>query len=183
MENEKLFVRILRSALWKEHIGIDSFTDEEYDDVMHLARQHAVEALVGETLIRNNVRVSRERAAHLMGVIQMTERENIRINRQLTEIVGYLRQWNTDYYVVKGQVLATFYPSPLMRRSGDIDIFVPTDYPTAVRQLAQLEGMNCCKGYEKVTMFADANDRVRQVRHHSRGLRAPCREAPPRCFS
>ena len=34
-----------------------------------------------------------------------------------------------------------------------------------------------------VTMFADANDRVRQKRHRSRGLRAPCREAPPRCFS
>ena len=34
-----------------------------------------------------------------------------------------------------------------------------------------------------VTMFADANDKVRQARHRSRGLRAPCREAPPRCFS
>lgn len=149
MENGKLFVRLLRSALWKEYVGIDCLTDEEYDDVMLLARQHAVEALVGESLIRYNVRVSRERVAHLMGIIRMTERENIRINLQLTEIVGYLRQWNTDYYVVKGQVLATYYPSPLMRRSGDIDIFVPTDYPTAVRQLTRLEGMTCCKGYEK----------------------------------
>ena len=34
------------------------------------------------------------------------------------------------------------------------------------------------KSILKVTMFADANDRVRQARHHSRGLRAPCREAP-----
>ena len=34
-----------------------------------------------------------------------------------------------------------------------------------------------------VTMFANANEKVRQARHHSRGLRAPCREAPPRCFS
>ena len=35
----------------------------------------------------------------------------------------------------------------------------------------------------QVTMFADANDKLRKPRHHSRGLRAPCREAPPRCFS
>jgi hypothetical protein len=34
-----------------------------------------------------------------------------------------------------------------------------------------------------VTMFADANERNRNIKHHSRGLRAPCREAPPRCFS
>ncbi len=34
-----------------------------------------------------------------------------------------------------------------------------------------------------VTMFADANERNRHIRHRSRGLRAPCREAPPRCFS
>ena len=34
-----------------------------------------------------------------------------------------------------------------------------------------------------VTMFANANDKVKQARHRSRGLRAPCREAPPRCFS
>ena len=33
-----------------------------------------------------------------------------------------------------------------------------------------------------VTMFADANERNRHIRHRSRGLRAPCREAPPRCF-
>ena len=35
----------------------------------------------------------------------------------------------------------------------------------------------------KVTMFANANEVVRHARHRSRGLRAPCREAPPRCFS
>ena len=34
-----------------------------------------------------------------------------------------------------------------------------------------------------VTMFANANDKVRPISHRSRGLRAPCREAPPRCFS
>jgi hypothetical protein len=42
MENGKLFVRLLRSALWKEHVGIDCLTDEEYDGVMQLARHHAV---------------------------------------------------------------------------------------------------------------------------------------------
>ena len=149
MGNGKLFVWLLRSALWKEHVGIDCLTDAEYDGVMQLAQQHAVEALIGETLIRNNVTLSRERAARLMGVIKMTERENIRKNLQLTEITECLKQWNIGYHVVKGQVLATYYPSPLMRRLGDIDIFVPTDYPTAVRQLTQLEGMTCCKGYEK----------------------------------
>ena len=43
-----------------------------------------------------------------------------------------------------------------------------------------LTGVNYCS---IVTMFADANDRERQVRHRSRGLRAPCHKAPPRCFS
>ena len=41
------------------------------------------------------------------------------------------------------------------------------------------------RGWDRqiVTMFADANERNRHIGHHSRGLRAPCREAPPRCFS
>jgi hypothetical protein len=37
--------------------------------------------------------------------------------------------------------------------------------------------------FNTVTMFAAANDKKRQARHRSRGLRAPCREALPRCFS
>ena len=47
MERRNLFVRLLQSALWKEHVGIDCLTDEEYDGVMQWAQQHAVEALVG----------------------------------------------------------------------------------------------------------------------------------------
>lgn len=35
----------------------------------------------------------------------------------------------------------------------------------------------------QVTMFAYANDKVRLLSRGSRGLRAPCRKAPPRCFS
>ena len=35
----------------------------------------------------------------------------------------------------------------------------------------------------KVTMFAVANAMSNHVGGRSRGLRAPCREAPPRCFS
>lgn len=36
---------------------------------------------------------------------------------------------------------------------------------------------------KKVTMFANANKELRPLDIRSRGLRAPCREAPPRCFS
>ena len=37
--------------------------------------------------------------------------------------------------------------------------------------------------FKKVTMFANANEELRPLDIRSRGLRAPCREAPPRCFS
>ena len=55
--------------------------------------------------------------------------------------------------------------------------------PKEVEELPIIEVAKVYYGYNIVTMFADANDKVRQVRHHSRGLRVPCREAPPRCFS
>ena len=54
--------------------------------------------------------------------------------------------------------------------------------------LNEFGDMNLSQGgdgalYGIVTMFADANEHNRHIRHHSQGLRAPCREAPPRCFS
>ena len=59
------------------------------------------------------------------------------------------------------------------------DSKTPTKMPEESHSPNAIYGMM----FKKVTMFADANDKVRRVRHRSRGLRAPCREAPPRCFS
>ena len=71
--------------------------------------------------------------------------------------------------------------------ADDVDPVLRADLMFATKRLAELWNMNksiiAIIIADIVTMFADANEHNRHIRHHSQGLRAPCREAPPRCFS
>ena len=56
--------------------------------------------------------------------------------------------------------------------------------PFEIRTLPELKNTkSLTEAQQKVTMFANANEELRPLDIRSRGLRAPCREAPPRCFS
>ncbi len=146
---EQLFLQLLRSTLWNKPTDISQLTDEEYEGVMLIAGRQRTEACIGEALVRGNVRLGREKVAHVMAVIQATERENILMNRQLTFLTEHLCRHDIEYYVVKGQVVGMYYPLPSVRQSGDIDIFFPEGSYTAGTQLAKRLGLEAYRGHEK----------------------------------
>ena len=47
-EGELLFTELLRSALWGETISIPALRDEQYQEVMIIARKQRMEAMIGE---------------------------------------------------------------------------------------------------------------------------------------
>lgn len=148
-EGELLFTELLRSALWGETISIPALRDEQYKEVMIIARKQRMEAMIGEVLIRQQVRLGRGQVAHLLGIVKATERENSRMNQLLTVFTEDLCRHGIRYYVVKGQVVGTYYPSPLMRAPGDIDIFLSDGSYAAAMVLAEKEGMTVCEGNER----------------------------------
>lgn len=54
------------------------------------------------------------------------------MDRQVAKLAQLLDEGGVRYAVMKGQTCAHFYPRPLLRRTGDIDVYVPAaDYEHA----------------------------------------------------
>ena len=148
-DDEKLFTTLLRSALWGTPVNITAVCDEQYKGVMMIARKQRMEAMIGEVFIRHQVKLGRHQVAHLLSIIKATERQNYKMNRLLTAYTEDLCQHGIRYHVVKGQAVGTYYPSPLMRTPGDIDIFFPEKSYVAAVALAEKQGMKMWKGNER----------------------------------
>lgn len=147
--DEQLFTTLLRSALWGTPVNITAVCDEQYKEVMMIARKQRLEAMIGEVLIRQQVKLDRQLVVHLLSIVKATEQQNYRMNRLLTTFTEGLLQHGIRYHVVKGQAVGAYYPSPLMRTPGDIDIFFPKESYVAAVALAEKQGMTMCKGNER----------------------------------
>ena len=119
---DALFV-LLRNELWQE-VQIDvTLSDEEKERLFADAKKQAVIGLVTNALIRNNIAIGREWVFKALTLTKQIEATNERINGELVRFANFMFMNNVDYRVVKGQTVATLYPNPLLRCSGDIDFY------------------------------------------------------------
>jgi len=61
------------------------------------------------------------------------------VNRELCTLASFLSKMSIDYRIVKGQIVATCYPVPNLRQSGDIDIWIGNDVFVQCEQLIEKE--------------------------------------------
>lgn len=124
---DKLF-SILRSALWGGS-PCEKLSAEEFKRVMILAEQQTVTGLVFDAL--KNIPVDEDADVEILTSSAITEqimRTNTVLNKELVRFTAICKENNISYIVVKGQVVGSLYPNPLLRVSGDIDFLVNDDY-------------------------------------------------------
>jgi hypothetical protein len=114
---------LLRNELWQED-GIEiTLSEEDKKRLFETAKKQAVIGLVANALIRNNAAIGREWAFKALTLTKQIEASNERINGELVKFAIYMHTNKVEYRVVKGQTVATLYPNPLLRCSGDIDFY------------------------------------------------------------
>lgn len=128
-DSEKVFFSILRSALWKTPVEIpEGFT--QWGQVYKDAIAQAQIGLVGDlmtTVPEISDSIPKEGLMRVYKLVQSTVRLHLKLNNTLILLVTTLRANGIEPVLLKGQGLARCYPTPELRQSGDIDLYVGVD--------------------------------------------------------
>lgn len=118
-------------ALMQLGIGIRSSltlnsvpTEETWKAVMRLAQKQAVTGIVMDGILKLPAEYLPPAAIKLKGIQQLLqiERLNKRLNREAVQVSEYLQSDGYACTILKGQGIARYYPHPLHRMPGDIDV-------------------------------------------------------------
>lgn len=124
MNSMKTFLALLRDSLWQSEENLPSELSRwDATGLFSLAKQQTVYGLVIDSLIRHNVHIPQKMVFAAIGALEQIKRQSIIINDGVSKLHGLLTDNGADYVIVKGQAVASYYPQPLIRQSGDIDYY------------------------------------------------------------
>ncbi len=128
---------LLRSALL-ESVPPDVPDDVDMADVLRLAKMHRVANTAAFAVMKLpslDAAIKKEFQAELFKVVRRQE-----IQKEALKSIGErLTQAEIRFCALKGEALASLYPSPEMRYSLDIDVYVaPADVPAAEKLLLNM---------------------------------------------
>ena len=125
MTIDKLF-SLIRSALWG-YAFQDKVSQEEFTEVMCMAKEQTVYGLVFDALSQQSVKGQYDKRQLLKayGKTEKIKRQNEKINKELISFANRSKDAGLKCLVVKGQTIGCRYPNPMIRISGDIDFLVP----------------------------------------------------------
>ena len=123
---KKYFFELISISLGNREMLSDVPTAAEWEALLSFAKEQtlvgilygAIERLPKEQLPPKKV------LFHWYKIVGELKAENLRLNRESVELCDYLDGEGFDCVVMKGQAIAQYYPNPLARTCGDIDVWV-----------------------------------------------------------
>ena len=134
---ENYLFELLRGELWGTGLSFSQLSHSEFEELMALAGEQTVTGLVGDCLIKNNIKLEREDALSLFAKLKAIEKRNAHVNENLVSFVNFMERKGVDYIIVKGQVAGSFYPNPDARMSGDVDLYFVGDNYQKIKSLVE----------------------------------------------
>ena len=134
---ENYLFELLRSELWGTGLSFSQLSHTEFEELMEMAGEQTVTGLVGDCLIKNNIKLEREDALGLYAKMKAIEKANARVNENLVSFVNFMERKGIDYIIVKGQVAGSFYPNPDARMSGDVDLYFVGENYEKIKSLVE----------------------------------------------
>ena len=125
-KHEEVFFSVLRTALWDQPFEAPA-DFRGWGRVMSLAKSQAMMGHVGDVLLKHSQVL---KVFSPMGLEKLQEMPlnimamHTTLNNTLILIVKTLRDNGIEPVLLKGQGLAQYYPEPLLRQCGDIDLYV-----------------------------------------------------------
>ena len=124
MNQEQLFVSILRSVLWNTPTAVP--TDTDWQGVLNLAaRQKCLHAF---SVWLKAHRVSTPFDKQLTPTMYMVLQRLARLNQLAISVIDLLEAHHIPATLIKGYSLSGLYPDPDTRDFGDVDIYVGEEH-------------------------------------------------------
>ena len=144
-----LFFELIKVSLNNKQQFLSAPSVEEWQELFAYARKQALIGVLfaGIQQLPENQRPPRKLLIKWYMLIEQIKKQNMLLNKRAVETADYFVDKGFANCVLKGQGLATLYPEPLLRMSGDIDIW--------------LDG-----GRERIFEFAALKGRLQGVNYH-----------------
>ena len=125
MNNKDYFLALLRASLWQENITGGVIAPPVCHSLVAMAKKQTVLGLLSDVLLapENSFQMDKKSVIDLLVAQQTIVKQNQRADQVLLELCQLLRAHAIEFIVVKGQLLAQYYPCPQYRQSGDIDFY------------------------------------------------------------
>lgn len=139
----KAFFDLLKLGMGlTDNICLPIMDDRKWVKIFETAKKQTVLGIMADAIQRlpdDVVKPSYEVMIRLVGYCVQLEKTNRRMNREVLKWIDFFENKGFSTVLLKGQGIATqFYPSPLRRNPGDIDLWVIGN-GTAVRKLVKEE--------------------------------------------
>lgn len=141
-----LFLELLSASIWQQKPDTSLFkeTDEAtWKSVVQYARKQSVPALIadGMGMLPSDLQPPRTIRLSLALAADKTEQLNLLLNNTLAKVSADYLAAGFPFILLKGQGNARYYPNPLHRNPGDLDLFLyrPGDYERANRWITALD--------------------------------------------
>lgn len=131
----------IRFCLEKDATKPQSLGELDWSRLYRFAHEQAISGLVVEGLKKlsaDDPHPSQQLLFKWMMVANALEKQNLKLNKRVEEVVQLFHQHGFDCCLLKGQGNAMMYPNPLSRTPGDIDLWVDgneTDIANLCREL------------------------------------------------
>jgi len=120
------FIQLVQIAIGKKS-GLDGpFTEDQWNQIMSIARQQSMPGICfqGMMALPENQLPPKKSKIQLAYVSELIAKKNQILIDRAAEITKMMQSIGLRSCVLKGQGVAMLYPNPLLRCSGDIDLWV-----------------------------------------------------------
>lgn len=157
--SQRQFLDLVRLGLDDTQIP-ESLTHEiEWDGIYTDAKKQALVGVVFDAIkkLPQESKPGIELFLKWFGQTKVIEKLNITINEGIKDVVGKYRESGLDVVLLKGQGLAQYYPNPMSRQPGDIDLYFFDRYDEANNVAATWEGVSFLPdtSYHRAFMYRD----------------------------
>ena len=119
---------LLRSGLWERELDNSScfpLSEDDWEMLFTMSRQQTVTGIVFQGLqyLPDGMFPPETLLIRWTAEVDAIERRNRKMNRVLSELYALSHSKGLNPVLQKGQGVAQFYPNPLLRECGDIDLY------------------------------------------------------------
>ena len=141
-KTEVAFLELIKSGIWDKEPDVSFFEGldaSEWMVIWEAVHDQAVTGICYAAVERlpKAFRPPRQLFFSWMAEAQAIQEYNLKIRSVWTEVNASLEQAGVYPIVMKGIGIALLYPQPLLRMTGDLDLYIPDSYDKALECLKQ----------------------------------------------
>ncbi len=131
-KSQELLFELLRISTGAELVLSHAYSDSEWEGAYNLSEEQTIVGVLFDALekIQNNdvgLMPSKVLLLQWIGMLQMVEQTSLKMEKAAKTTVDFFHKNGFACQVLKGSAVARYYPNPLRRSSGDIDIWLEGD--------------------------------------------------------